>query len=133
MAILTILSPFLIRETYGPVLLEAKARRLRKETGNPQLKSRLDPGVSRREVVFKALIRPPKLLLTSFVVTIIALDVAVVYGYQYLVFTTLAYIFQDKYHLSTGISGLVYLGNGIGTILGELTSYIPPLVLLQMT
>lgn len=125
MAILTILSPFLIRETYGPVLLEAKARRLRKETGNPQLKSRLDPRVSRREVVFKALFRPPKLLLTSFVVTIIALDVAVVYGYQYLVFTTLAYIFQDKYHLSTGISGLVYLGNGIGTILGELISYIP--------
>ncbi|KAJ5666053.1 uncharacterized protein N7477_008501 [Penicillium maclennaniae] len=118
MAILTILSPFLICETYGPVLLEAKSRRLRKETGNPQLKSRLDPGVSRRAVVFKALIRPPKLLLTLFVVTIIALDVAVVYGYQYLVFTTLAYIFQDKYHLATGISGLVYLGNGIGTILG---------------
>ncbi|KAJ6087296.1 hypothetical protein N7467_006210 [Penicillium canescens] len=118
MAILSILSPFLIRETYAPILLEAKTRRLRKETGNPQLKSRLDPGVPRREVIFTALIRPPKLLLTSFVVTIIALDVAVVYGYQYLVFTTLAYIFQDKYHLSTGISGLIYLGNGIGTILG---------------
>ncbi|KAJ5160145.1 uncharacterized protein N7482_007149 [Penicillium canariense] len=118
MAILTVLCPFLIRETYVPVLLEAKTRRLRRETGNPQLKSRLDPGVSRREVIVKALIRPPKLLLTSFVVTTIALNVAVVYGYQYLVFTTLAYIFQDKYHLSTGISGLVYLGNGLGTILG---------------
>src|SRR4051794_39775380 len=114
MAILSILSPFLLRETYAPILLEGKTRRLRKETGNPQLKSRLDPGVPRREVIFTALIRPPKLLLTSFVVTIIALDVAVVYGYQYLVFTTLAYIFQDKYHLSTGISGLIYLGNGIG-------------------
>ncbi|KAJ5188095.1 Major facilitator superfamily domain general substrate transporter [Penicillium cf. griseofulvum] len=118
MAILTILSPFLIRETYAPVLLEAKTRRLRKETGNPQLKSRLDPGVSRREVILTALIRPPRLLLTSFVVTTIALYVAVVYGYQYLVFTTLAYIFQDKYHMSTGSSGLVYLGTGIGTILG---------------
>ncbi|CAI7613213.1 unnamed protein product [Penicillium glandicola] len=118
MAILTILSPFLVRETYAPVLLEAKARRLRKETGNLQLKSRLNPGFSRREVIIMALIRPPKLLLTSFVVTIIALEVAVVYGYQYLVFTTLAYIFQDKYHLSTGMSGLVYLGTGVGTILG---------------
>jgi hypothetical protein len=131
MAILSILSPFLLRETYAPILLEAKTRRLRKETGNPQLKSRLDPGVPRREVIFTALIRPPKLLLTSFVVTIIALDVAVVYGYQYLVFTTLAYIFQDKYHLSTGISGLVYLGNGIGTILGKLI--LAPLLWLQMT
>jgi hypothetical protein len=131
MAILSILSPFLLRETYAPILLEAKTRRLRKETGNSQLKSRLDPGVPRREVIFTALIRPPKLLLTSFVVTIIALDVAVVYGYQYLVFTTLAYIFQDKYHLSTGISGLVYLGNGIGTILGKLI--LAPLLWLQMT
>ncbi|KAJ5158045.1 Major facilitator superfamily domain general substrate transporter [Penicillium coprophilum] len=121
MAILTIMSPFLIHETYAPVLLEAKTRRLRKETGNPQLKSRLDPGVSRQEVVITALIRPPRLLLTSFVVTIIAMYVAVVYGYQYLVFTTLAYIFQDKYHLSTGSSGLVYLGTGIGTILGIFT------------
>lgn len=51
---------------------------------------------------------------------LLAVDTAIVYGYQYLVFTTLSYIFQDQYRLSTGLSGLVYLGNGIGTVLGIL-------------
>ncbi|KAJ5826598.1 Major facilitator superfamily domain general substrate transporter [Penicillium robsamsonii] len=104
------LVPFLIRETYGPVLLEAKIRRLRKETDNPQLKSRLDARVSHQEVIFTALI-----------LTTIALYAAVVYGYQYLVFTTLAYIFQDQYYLSTSSSSLVYLGTGVRTILGIFT------------
>ncbi|RAK98756.1 MFS transporter [Aspergillus ibericus CBS 121593] len=118
MAILTVLSPFLLRETYAPILLERKARRLRRETGDPNIRSHSAPQLSQREVFFNALVRPLKMLLTSPVVMTLAFDVAVVYGYQYLVFTTLSYIFQDVYRLSTGLSGLVYLGDGIGTILG---------------
>ncbi|GAB1191296.1 hypothetical protein APSETT444_000468 [Aspergillus pseudonomiae] len=106
-------------ETYAPVLLAHKAKRLRKETGNLELRSRLDQQqLSQQEVVIGTLVRPLRILLTSPIVMLLAIDVAIVYGYQYLVFTTLSYIFQDQYHLSTGLSGLVYLGNGIGTILG---------------
>lgn len=118
MGILTAVSPFLIQESYAPVLLERKAERLRKETGNHQLKSRLDRQLSQKRLVVDTLIRPPRILFTSPIVMLLAVDTAIVYGYQYLVFTTLSYIFQDQYHLSTGLSGLVYLGNGIGTVLG---------------
>ncbi|RDK38334.1 MFS general substrate transporter [Aspergillus phoenicis ATCC 13157] len=107
MAVLTILSIVTLRETYAPILLERKARRLRRETGDRDLRSRSATPKSQHEM-----------LLTSPVVMMLAFDVAVVYGYQYLVFTTLSYIFQDVYHLSTGLSGLVYLGDGIGTLLG---------------
>lgn len=118
MAVLTILSIVTLRETYAPILLERKARRLRRETGDRDLRSRSATPKSQHEVFFYALVRPLKMLLTSTVVMMLAFDVAVVYGYQYLVFTTLSYIFQDVYHLSTGLSGLVYLGDGIGTLLG---------------
>jgi hypothetical protein len=118
MGVLTVICPFLIRETYAPVLLERKARHLRKETGNPQLKSRLDRQLSQKRLLLDTFLRPPRILFTSHIVTLLAIDTAIVYGYQYLVFTTLSYIFQDQYHLSTGLSGLVYLGSGIGTILG---------------
>ncbi|KAJ5358646.1 MFS general substrate transporter [Penicillium cataractarum] len=118
MGILTVIFPFLIRETYAPVLLERKAKHLREETGNPHLKSRLDRQLSQKRLLLDTFIRPPRILFTSHIVTLLAIDTAIVYGYQYLVFTTLSYIFQDQYHLSTGLSGLVYLGSGIGTILG---------------
>jgi len=118
MGILTVIFPFIVRETYAPILLERKAARLRKDTGNPNLKSRLDRQLTQKKLIFDTLIRPPRILFTSPIVSVLAIDTAIVYGYQYLVFTTLSYIFQDKYRLSTGLSGLVYLGNGIGTILG---------------
>ncbi|RAK90677.1 MFS general substrate transporter [Aspergillus costaricaensis CBS 115574] len=118
MAVLTLLSLVILRETYAPILLERKARRLRRATGNQDIRPRSASMMSQRQVFFDALVRPLKMLLTSPVVMTLAFDVAVVYGYQYLVFTTLSYIFQDVYHLSTGLSGLVYLGDGIGTILG---------------
>ena len=124
------MSLFVLQETYAPVLLAHKAKRLRKETGNLELRSRLDQQqLSQQEVVIGTLVRPLRILLTSPIVMLLAIDVAIVYGYQYLVFTTLSYIFQDQYHLSTGLSGLVYLGNGIGTILGIMTptnSLSPP-------
>ncbi|KAL4942932.1 hypothetical protein BDV06DRAFT_235104 [Aspergillus oleicola] len=120
MGILTILFPFLIQETYAPVLLERKASRLRKSTGNPNFKSKLarDIGVSQRRYILQTMIRPLWYLVTSPILMLLALNVAVVYGYQYLVFTTLSYIFQETYGLSSGTSGLVYLGNGIGSVLG---------------
>ncbi|KAL2810755.1 MFS general substrate transporter [Aspergillus granulosus] len=121
MGILTVLFPFITQETYAPVLLERKAKRLQKETGNPSLKSRLRPQISQRRFIVETLVRPLRLLLTSPIVTLLAIDVAVVYGYQYLVFSTLSYIFQDQYHMSTGVSGLIYLGNGMGAVLGVLT------------
>lgn len=52
------------------------------------------------------------------VIAALAFYTAVVYGYEYLIFTTLAYVFQEQYHLSTGLTGLTYLGTGIGTVIG---------------
>ena len=49
-----------------------------------------------------------------------SLYVAIVYGYLYLLFTTLTPVFETSYNFSTSSVGLTYLGIGIGAIIGVL-------------
>ena len=112
------LSVIFMRETFEPVLLERKTKRLRKETGNSNLRSRLDPGIPPWEFFTRALIRPTKMLLFSPIVLLLAIYMAVIYGYLYLLFTTLTQVFESKYHFSQGAVGLSFLGVGIGSMLG---------------
>jgi len=41
-----------------------------------------------------------------------------IYGYLYLLFTTFPAVFEKQYHFSVAVSGLSYLGLGIGTLIG---------------
>ncbi|KAJ5552202.1 major facilitator superfamily domain-containing protein [Penicillium frequentans] len=114
-------SVFCYRESYAPVLLRQKAARLRKETGNPNLRSIFDDGGRLpRQIFFSALSRPIKLLFTSPIVFMMALFAAITYGYLYLMFTTMTSIFEDQYGFSQGLAGLAYLGFGVGCALGLL-------------
>ncbi|PYI00744.1 MFS general substrate transporter [Aspergillus sclerotiicarbonarius CBS 121057] len=116
--VMTILCMIWYRETYAPVILERKAARLRKETGNPNLRSVHDHGKQTSEVLLSALARPIKLLAKSPIVLLMVLFAAITYGYLYLMFTTITSIFEDVYGFSTGLAGLAYLGFGIGCIIG---------------
>ncbi|KAI5457088.1 major facilitator superfamily domain-containing protein [Mariannaea sp. PMI_226] len=109
---------FLMRESYGPVILEKRAERLRKETGNTQLRSKLDEGLSPRDLFKRSIIRPTRLLVFSPICTIFAVYLALVYGYLYLLFTSMTYVFEEIYGFNTKSVGLVYLGLGIGCIAG---------------
>jgi MFS family permease len=107
-----------LRETYAPRILELKARRLRKETGNPNLRSKLDTGLAPRELLIRSIVRPSKMLIFSPIVLLLSLYMAVVYGYLYLLFTTMTGVFEQTYHFSPSNVGLAYLGLGIGMFLG---------------
>ncbi|KAH6957866.1 major facilitator superfamily domain-containing protein [Ilyonectria sp. MPI-CAGE-AT-0026] len=109
---------FIMRESYAPVILEKKARRLRKETGNTQLRSKLDDGLSSTDLLKRSIVRPMRLLLFSPICTIFAVYLAVVYGYLYLLFTSITYVFEDIYGFNTKTVGLVYLGLGVGCMAG---------------
>lgn len=103
-----------LRETYAPRILELKARRLRKETGNPNLRSKLDTGLAPRDLFIRSIVRPSKMLLFSPIVFILSFYMAVVYGYLYLLFTTMTGVFENTYHFSQGSVGLAYIGIGVG-------------------
>lgn len=107
-----------MRETYEPVLLQRYVNQLKKETGNEKLRSKLDSGISPRDFFLRAIVRPTKMLLFSPIVLILSVYMAVVYGYLYLLFTTLTPVFENVYHFSQGTVGLVFLGIGVGSLLG---------------
>ena len=112
------LSVIFMRESYEPVLLQRRVNKLKKETGRQDLRSRLDPGTPTRNFFIHAIIRPSKMLILSPIVLATSVYTAVIFGYLYLLFTTLTLVFQDNYGFSQGTVGLTYLGIGIGSLIG---------------
>lgn len=112
-----------MRETNAAVLLERKARRLRKETGNQDLvtksdKSNPDQKHAPREVLLHAIIRPAKMLVLSPIVLFLSLYASLLFGLIFLLFATFPSVFGEQYGFSPGMAGLAYLGLGIGMMLG---------------
>jgi len=105
-------------ESYPPVLLQKKAKRLQKETGNTRLRSVLDTDRRASHVFARSIIRPINLLFRSPIVATLSIYQGIIYGYLYLLFTTITLIFQYQYGFSQGIVGLAYLGIGVGSLIG---------------
>ncbi|KAJ7727748.1 putative bicyclomycin resistance protein [Mycena metata] len=108
----------LLSETYAPVLLNRKAKQLQKETGNMALRSKLDNGSTPRELFKHTILRPFRMLAFSPIIIITTIYIAVVYGYLYIMFTSVTEVFEETYGFSTQIVGLVFIGLGVGSVAG---------------
>ncbi|CAH0043434.1 unnamed protein product [Clonostachys solani] len=114
-AVSFVASIFFLRETNAAVLLSRKAARLRKETGNAALVSKMERNLTPRQLFIIAISRPTKLLFLSPIVLLLSLLCAFFFGLMFLLFTSFPTVFEEQYHFSAGVSGLSYLGLGIGT------------------
>jgi MFS family permease len=114
----TILFFIVARETYAPVLLQRRVDQLRKETGNMNLRSKLDEGLQPRDYFKRGIIRPFKLMAFSPICIFAAFYVGVAYGYLYLLFVTLTPLFTSVYGFSSSLAGLCFLGLGVGSMIG---------------
>jgi MFS family permease len=108
----------ILRETYAPAILQHKTSTLIHETGDTTLRSVLHDPTPPSQIFIQATFRPLKLLASSPIVLLLSLYTAILFGYLYLFITTLPEVFQGQYDFSVGVSGLTYLGLGIGSILG---------------
>ncbi|KKK16531.1 hypothetical protein ARAM_003065 [Aspergillus rambellii] len=115
---------FTLRETYAPVILERKAARLRKETGNNNYRSKLASDLAPRDLFLSSVLRPTQMLLFSPIVTCMSIYLAVMYGLLYILFTTFTFVFEDVYGFSSAAAGLTFLGSGAGMITGLAVSGI---------
>ena len=115
---ITLINFVFMRETYGVVIIARKTRALQRSTGNMNLRSRYDQGLTTGRLWRNTLIRPAKMLVFSPIIFLLSLFMAIVYGYLYLLFTTFPVVFGEYYHFSIGITGLVYLGLGVGNLIG---------------
>ncbi|KAL1962487.1 hypothetical protein VTN77DRAFT_9608 [Rasamsonia byssochlamydoides] len=107
----------IMKETYAPVLLRKKAARIRKETDDPRWWSRYDHKVAFSKVVKTNLSRPFALMVLEPICIFWNLYIGVVYGILYLCFTAYPIVFQQIRGWSIGLSGLAFVGIGIGTVL----------------
>lgn len=111
-------------ETYGPVLLERKAKKMRKETGNPALYAKGQRQMSPSALFKRATSRPFKILFFCPVVTGLAVYNAVVYGTTYLLLSTFSDVFQDQYDYSQSTLGLAYIGLTLGFLISLIIASI---------
>jgi multidrug resistance protein len=116
----TLASVFLQHETYAPVLLERRRKRLAQDNGNDALFHEYSEqrSMPKAEIFRRAMVRPLSMLFTSPIVMITSIYVGLVYGYTYLLFTSFGRTFENTYGFDERIVGLTFLGFGIGCAVG---------------
>ncbi|KAH8170454.1 major facilitator superfamily protein [Sarocladium implicatum] len=106
------------RETYAPIILQRRVDKMKKETGNELLRSKLDPGLTPRDYFIRGIVRPMKMILFSPICIFAGVYVALTYGYLYLMFSTITPLFMQIYGFSVIEAGLSFLGLGVGSMAG---------------
>jgi multidrug resistance protein len=113
---------FLIQETYAPAILRAKSAKKRKETDEPRWHSRYDDKKAFLPMLRENLYRPLSMAINEPICIFWNIYIALVYGVLYLCFVSYPIVFGELRGWSPGLTGLSYLGIGIGgmcTILSE--------------
>lgn len=120
-AAVTALGLLTLKETYAPVLLEKKARRLRKETNNQEWHTVFSAKEPLGKRIAHGLMRPCIFLATQPVVQVTAIYQALLFGCQYLLLASVAELFKTQYHQPPGIASLHYISMALGfTLTGQL-------------
>lgn len=109
-------------ETYAPILLAKKAKQLRKV--DPEHNKEIYAEHERQDwsimgVLNRTLLRPFHMLLMEPILVLVTIYLAVVYGVLYGLFEALPVIFMEKRGFTISQNGLVFIGVGIGAILGS--------------
>ncbi|KAH9893852.1 major facilitator superfamily transporter [Xylariomycetidae sp. FL2044] len=113
----TLIPLLFLPETYGPVLLTRRARKMRKADPKAEVyaAAELEPH-DLKDLVTRVLTRPIRMLFTELIVTTTCLYLSLVYSIFYMSFQAFPIIFQDVYGLSPGVTGLCYLPIGAGAL-----------------
>ncbi|KAK6859560.1 hypothetical protein PG995_003196 [Apiospora arundinis] len=106
-------------ETYAPVLLERRAARLRRETGDGRYYTtigRRDAKKNLGRVISRAVSRPLRLLLFHPIIQLLGVISAFHYGLLYIVLSTFSDLWVKQYGQSVEMSGLHYIACALGEI-----------------
>lgn len=106
-------------ETYHPLLLDRKTKKLRAELNRPELQNVMTykqdaAAQSQAQILKNGMIRPLKMLTTSPIILFCSMYMAFLFGLLYLLFTTITSVFVRTYGWSPELTGLAYLGIGVG-------------------
>jgi len=109
----------LVPETYAPVLLQRRAKKIRYETKNWAIHAKADENkVDFHEIIVKYLFRPLTMLILEPILIFVTLHMSVIYGILYLFFTAYPISFQEERMWNAGVGALPFLGITIGVLIG---------------
>lgn len=108
--------PFLllVPETYKPIILKHRAMK----RGLKIIKPEIPPAEYAKQLFKIYLVKSFSMLIVEPVVLVFSIWSAFIFAVLYGFFESYPVIFQGVYHMSLGISGLAFLGVGIGLFLG---------------
>lgn len=121
-AVMIFVSIFSFRETFGPIILQRRAARLRNETGNANYHTKnekREKGISTLRILARTLSRPARLLIFHPLIQVSATLSAFNYGITYVVLSTFSDLWTQKYGHSVEISGLHYIALALGELVGS--------------
>ena len=107
----------ILKETYSPALLNKRAAKLRAETEDSRWWCRYEQKMPLFQLMRINLTRPFVMAVTEPICIFWNVYIATIYGILYLCFVAYPIVYSDIRGWSTGISGLAFVGIGIGTIL----------------
>lgn len=110
---------FTVPETYAPVLLNRRAKKLRRETGN----SALHTLTSERKIKFRDMgrvyvLKPWIMLIQEPILALITLYLSFIYGFLYLCFVSFPITFQEQRGWNKGVGALPFLAITVGVLAG---------------
>ncbi|KAF2171347.1 hypothetical protein M409DRAFT_63670 [Zasmidium cellare ATCC 36951] len=117
--VLWIFGSAVVPETYPPVILRQRAKKLSQMTGKVY-KTRGDiqqGSVPVGEIFKTSLSRPPILLTREPIVLLLSIYMAIIYGTLYMCFGAFPIVYQQLRGWSPGIGGLAFLGVAVGMLM----------------
>jgi len=113
------LALLLYPESYGPVLLQRRAKAKRFETKNWAIHAKADEQqVNGKEIVEKYLGRPLVMLVKEPILVLITIYMALIYGILYLFFEAYPIAFSEVRGWSSGVGSLPFLAITVGVVVG---------------
>lgn len=123
----------LVPETYAPVILKRRAKRLRNETGNPNIMTEQEAeNLSLRELLKTVLVRPISMMLTEPVLDLMNLYIVLIYSLLYAFFFAYPVIFGEIHGYNDGLIGLMFIPILIGAMFALVTTPILEKKYIQM-
>lgn len=116
---------FIVPETYAPLLLKAKAKRLRKERNDDRYYAPIErSSKSIVQTIFLSCKRPMQMLVYEPMLTLLCIYSGFLLSLLYLFFVSYPYVFQTVYGFSTSGVALAFIGLTVGPLLAAPTAFI---------
>jgi len=110
-----ILIALTLKESYVPLILSQKAKKIRFETKNWAVHAKMDEQqFSAEKILTVYILRPLKMLATEIMLLLLTIYTALVYGILYLLFSSVPLEMEGRRRIETGVASLPFIAVFLG-------------------